>query len=69
MSPVATRVSITRPAGQIGAEIGGVNAVGPLPDEVVAQVRQALLDHKVIFLRHQRLATPLRSRSPGASAS
>lgn len=55
MSPVATQVSITRLAGEIGAEIGGVDAAGPLVDDVVAQVRQALLDHKVIFLRDQRL--------------
>jgi alpha-ketoglutarate-dependent sulfate ester dioxygenase len=55
MSPVATHVSVTRLAGEIGAEIGGVDAAGPLPDDVVEQVRQALLDHKVIFLRDQDL--------------
>jgi alpha-ketoglutarate-dependent taurine dioxygenase len=55
MSPVATQVRITRLAGEIGAEIGALDAAGSLPDDVVAQVRQALLDHKVIFLRDQRL--------------
>jgi taurine dioxygenase len=55
MSPVAIQVRITRLAGEIGAEVGGVDAAETLPDDVVAQVRQALLDHKVIFLRDQRL--------------
>src|SRR5580704_1816178 len=56
MSPVATsHVTVTRLAGEIGAEIGGVDAAGPPPDDVVAQVRQALLDHKVVFLRDQHL--------------
>jgi len=56
MSPVATtEVTITRLAGEIGAEISGVDAAGPLAEDVVAQVRQALLDHKVIFLRDQHL--------------
>ncbi len=56
MSAVATsHVTVTRLAGEIGAEIGGVDAAGPLPDDVVAQVRQALLDHKVVFLRDQHL--------------
>ncbi|MFV2086470.1 TauD/TfdA dioxygenase family protein [Micromonospora sp. LOL_021] len=48
-------VTVQRIAGNIGAVIGGVDASGPLRDEVVAQVRQALLDHKVIFLRDQEL--------------
>src|SRR5690348_17234170 len=46
-----THVGITRLAGQIGAEITGT----PLSDEVVARIRQALLDHKVMFLRGQSL--------------
>jgi len=50
-----THVAITRLAGQIGAEITGADAGTPLSDEVVARIRQALLDHKVVFLRGQSL--------------
>jgi taurine dioxygenase len=42
-------------AGNIGAEISGVDAGTPLDDEAVASIRQALLRHKVVFLRDQRL--------------
>ncbi len=48
-------VTITRLAGNIGAEIGGVDASGPLSEQTVATIRKALLDHKVIFLRDQDL--------------
>lgn len=51
----ATGVGITRLAGNIGAEISGVDAGAPLSDETVATVRQALLEHKVVFLRDQDL--------------
>jgi len=50
-----THVGITRLAGQIGAEITGADTGTPLSDEVVARIRQALLDHKVVFLRGQSL--------------
>jgi alpha-ketoglutarate-dependent sulfate ester dioxygenase len=50
-----TRVEVTRLAGNIGAEITGVDAGVPLDDEVIARIRQALLDHKVVFLRDQSL--------------
>ncbi|MGW5049851.1 TauD/TfdA dioxygenase family protein [Actinokineospora sp. NPDC004072] len=50
-----TGVTITRLAGNIGAEIGGVDTSGPLSDETVAEVRAALLAHKVVFLRDQDL--------------
>jgi len=53
--PLPASIEITRLAGNIGVEIGGVDAGGPLSDDVVAAVRQALLDHKVMFLRDQRL--------------
>jgi len=45
-------------AGNIGAEIDGIDAGGPLTDEAVAAVRQALLRHKVVFLRDQNLDYP-----------
>jgi alpha-ketoglutarate-dependent taurine dioxygenase len=49
------RIGIRRLAGNIGAEITGVDAATQLSDDAIAQVRAALLDHKVVFLRGQRL--------------
>jgi taurine dioxygenase len=44
-------------AGALGAEIHGVDMADDLGADVVGEVRQALLDHLVIFLREQN-ATP-----------
>ena len=44
-------------AGALGAEIHGVDMSRDLEDDVVGEVRQAFLDHLVIFLRDQK-ATP-----------
>jgi alpha-ketoglutarate-dependent taurine dioxygenase len=52
---IDSRVEVHRVAGRIGAEITGVDARADLDDETIAAVRQALLDHKVVFLRDQRL--------------
>ncbi|MDP4504088.1 TauD/TfdA dioxygenase family protein [Nonomuraea turcica] len=46
-------LSITPVAGRIGAEITGVRLGGDLPADVVAEIRLALLQHKVIFFRGQ----------------
>ena len=46
-------------AGALGAEIEGVDMARDLDAEVVGEVRQALLDHLVIFLREQAV-TPLQ---------
>ncbi len=43
----------------VGAEIAGVDLTVELPDEVVAELRQALHEYKVIFFRDQPL-TPDR---------
>jgi taurine dioxygenase len=40
-------------AGALGAEIHGVDMAEDIGPEVVGEVRQALLDHLVIFLREQ----------------
>jgi len=65
MSPVAnTQISVTRLAGEIGAEVAGVDASEYLPDDVAAQIRQALLDHKVVFLHDQRLDYATQVRQP-----
>lgn len=42
-------------AGALGAEISGVDLEGELSDATIAEIRQALLDHLVIFFRDQDL--------------
>ncbi|MFE7116847.1 TauD/TfdA dioxygenase family protein [Streptomyces sp. NPDC057654] len=49
-------IDVRRLAGHIGAEITGVDLAAPMPDAVMAAIRAALLQHKVIFLRGQRLS-------------
>jgi alpha-ketoglutarate-dependent sulfate ester dioxygenase len=51
---VEVRPTITRLAGRIGAVISDVDATNA-SDDTAATVRQALLDHKVVFLRDQQL--------------
>ena len=46
---------VIRLAGNIGAEITGIDTGDVLSDDAVAQVRHALLRHKVVFLRDQSL--------------
>jgi taurine dioxygenase len=45
-------------AGALGAEIRGVDVAAALDDAVIAEIRQAFLDHLVIFFRDQKL-TPV----------
>ncbi|MEU7827833.1 MULTISPECIES: TauD/TfdA family dioxygenase [unclassified Nonomuraea] len=40
-------------AGRIGAQVSGVRLGGDLPADVVAEIRLALLAHKVLFFRGQ----------------
>ncbi len=42
-------------AGALGAEVHGVDLSHPLTDRALSEVRQALLDHCVIFFRDQSL--------------
>ena len=42
-------------AGALGAVVRGVDIARPLEDEVVAEIRQAFLDHLVVFIRDQKL--------------
>jgi taurine dioxygenase len=50
----------TRPiSGSLGAIVSGVNLAAPLPPEVLAEIRQALLENLVIFFRDQDM-TPER---------
>jgi alpha-ketoglutarate-dependent sulfate ester dioxygenase len=51
----SAKLGVRRLAGNIGAEITGVDTGADLGDDAIAQIRQALLDHKVVFLRGQNL--------------
>ena len=42
-------------AGALGAEISGVDLATPLGEAAIAEIRQALLDHLVIFFHDQHL--------------
>ena len=50
-----TSIEVRQIAGNIGAEIHGVDISQDLPDATVKEIRQALLDHCVIFFRDQSL--------------
>jgi taurine dioxygenase len=49
------RLDIRPISGALGAEIHGVDLAGALDASAVAAIRQALLDHLVIFFRDQNL--------------
>lgn len=51
-----TGIDVRRVAGHIGAEIAGVDLSAPMGEAVMAGIRAALLRHKVIFFRGQRLS-------------
>jgi taurine dioxygenase len=50
-----TEISIARITGHIGAAIGGVDLRQSQPAETIATLRQALLDHGVIFFHGQAI--------------
>ena len=50
-----TSIEIQPIAGALGAEISGVDVSQDLPAQTIADIRQALLDHCVIFFRDQTL--------------
>jgi taurine dioxygenase len=51
--PTSTRLEIQPIAGALGAELSGVDLGADLDDATIAEIRQALLDHCVIFFRDQ----------------
>ena len=53
-SDTAFEINQLTPA--IGAELSGISLAEELPDNIIADIRQALLDHKVIFFRDQHLS-------------
>lgn len=62
---MAPSLKIRRAAGALGAEISGVDLGQELPDATIAAIRQALVEHQVIFFRDQAL-TPERQVAFGA---
>ena len=52
-----TTITVTPIAGALGAEIGGIDLGQPLAAGDVGAIRQALLDHLVIFFRDQSLTS------------
>jgi taurine dioxygenase len=51
----SVKLTVEPLAGRIGAEIRGVDAAADLSPDTVAQIRRALVEHRVGFLRDQRL--------------
>ncbi len=49
----ATKLEVQPIAGALGAEVHGVDLGADLDDAVVAEIRQSLLEHCVIFFRDQ----------------
>ncbi|MET0997742.1 MAG: TauD/TfdA family dioxygenase [Marmoricola sp.] len=56
VSPPAARgpVRVRKVGGRIGAVVEGVRLGGDLDDQTVAEIRSALLEHKVLFFRGQQ---------------
>ena len=48
-------ITATPIAGALGAEVAGVDIADDLPDAMVAEIRQALLDHQVVVFPGQSL--------------
>jgi taurine dioxygenase len=55
MSAEGKSIDVLPLTGAIGAEISGVDISEPLPAETIGEIRQAMLDHLVIFLRDQQI--------------
>jgi alpha-ketoglutarate-dependent taurine dioxygenase len=51
------RLKVAKVGGNIGAVVEGLRIGADLEPSVVAELRAALLEHKVVFLRHQDHAT------------
>ncbi|HEV2532162.1 TauD/TfdA dioxygenase family protein [Phenylobacterium sp.] len=62
---MAQALKIRRVAGALGAEISGVNLGQELSDGVITALRQALVQHQVIFFRDQQM-TPAQQVAFGA---
>src|SRR5580693_1320776 len=60
------QIEVAQVGGAIGAVVGGVQIGGDLDPEAVAEVRAALLRHRVIFLRDQDHLTDVGQHAFGA---
>lgn len=61
--PSYQQISVTQVGGVIGAVVGGIRAGGDVDPAAVAELRAALLRHKVVFLRDQQHATDADQRA------
>jgi taurine dioxygenase len=62
-TPMAGPILNIRPvAGALGAEISGVDLAGDLDDETIGRLRQAFVEHQVIFFRDQHLTPGEQAR-------
>jgi taurine dioxygenase len=59
------QIQISPTGGPLGAEIRGVDLAQPLPEATVKAVRQALLDHCVVFFRRQVMSEEDQVRFTG----
>ncbi len=50
-----SRIEVRPIAGALGAEVHGVDVAADLDEGTIGEIRQALLDHCVIFFRDQKL--------------
>ena len=50
-----SRITVQPVAGACGAIVGGVDLAHDLDDDVIAEIRRAVLDHQVVFFRAQDL--------------
>lgn len=57
-SEVATALEVRPLSAVIGAELRGVDLKGEVTDEVIAEIRAALLRYRVVFLPDQHLSAP-----------
>jgi alpha-ketoglutarate-dependent sulfate ester dioxygenase len=55
-------IEVRKIGGNIGAEVGGVVADGELAEEVVRELRRALLRHRVVFLTGQHIESDTQLR-------
>ncbi len=56
-SPQYEHITVTPKGVTLGAEISAVRLSGDLPDEVIAEIRRAWLDYKVVYVREQDISS------------
>ncbi len=61
--PSYQQISVSQVGGVIGAVVGGIRIGGSVEPGAVAELRAALLRHKVVFLRDQQHATDADQRA------